>query len=91
MSITIQLFANYREIAGKKDVIIESQPSVVKDVVDELTTQFPDLIPLMFQDGELKRYVNILVNGVTIRDTEGLATPVQEGSIIKIFPPVSGG
>ena len=91
MSLTVVLFANYREIAGKKDIIIDSHPSVVKDVIDELTTQFPALVPLLFQDGVLKRYVNILVDGISIRETEGLLTPVQDGNEIKIFPPVSGG
>lgn len=91
MSIIVQLFANYREIAGKKDVVVDSHPSAVKDVVDELVSRFPGLLPLMFQDGELKRYVNILVDGVSIRDTGGLSTPIRDGSEIKVFPPVSGG
>jgi molybdopterin synthase sulfur carrier subunit len=91
MSLKVVLFANYREIAGKKDIFIDSHPSVVKDVVDELTRQFPDLIPLLFQEGELKRYVNILIDGTSIRDTDGLFTPVRDGNEIKIFPPVSGG
>ncbi|HWQ66069.1 MAG TPA: ubiquitin-like small modifier protein 1 [Methanospirillum sp.] len=91
MSLKVLLFANYREIVGKKEVIIDSHPSVVKEVVDELTSQFPGLNPLLYQEGELRRYVNILVDGVTIRETEGLLTPVRDGNEIKIFPPVSGG
>ncbi len=91
MSVKVLLFANYRDIAGEKEVILESCPSHVRDVIDELITRFPDLHPLMFQGGELKRYVNILVNGITYRDTGGLETPVADGSEIKIFPPVSGG
>ena len=91
MSLKVVLFANYREIAGTKDVVIDSHPSVVKEVVDFLTSQYAGLTPLLFQDGELKRYVNILVNGVSIRDTDGLATPVKDCDEIKLFPPVSGG
>jgi molybdopterin synthase sulfur carrier subunit len=91
MSLKVLLFANYREIAGSKDVIIDTSPSTVKEVVDHLTARFPGLIPLIFQDGDLKRYVNILVDGVSIRDTGGLSTPVSDGNEIKIFPPVSGG
>jgi molybdopterin synthase sulfur carrier subunit len=91
MTLKVLLFANYREIAGTKDVIIDSSPTVVKDVVDDLTKQFPGLIPLLFQDGELKRYVNILVDGVSIKETGGMSTPVKDGNEIKLFPPVSGG
>lgn len=91
MSLKVILFANYREIAGSKDVILKSPLSTVKEVVDELTAQFPALIPLLYHEGELKRYVNILVNGASIRDTGGLSTPVSDGDEIKLFPPVSGG
>lgn len=91
MSLKVILFANYREIAGSKEILINSPVTTVKEVVDELTAQFPGLIPLLYQKGELKRYVNILVNGVTIRDTGGLSTPVSDGNEIKLFPPVSGG
>jgi molybdopterin synthase sulfur carrier subunit len=91
MSVNVLLFANYREIVGTKEVCIESGPEVVGDVVNELTFRYPGLLPLMFQDGELKRYVNILIDGVSIRDAEGLMTTVPDGSEIKIFPPVSGG
>ncbi len=91
MGITVILFANYREIVGSKDVVINSPLSTVQEVVNELTGQFPGLIPLLYHEGELKRYVNILVNGVTIKDTGGLTTPVSDGNEIKIFPPVSGG
>ena len=91
MSLKVILFANYREIAGSKDICIDSPLTTVKKVVDELTEQFPGLIPLLYHEGELKRYVNILVNGVTIKETGGLSTPVSDGNEIKLFPPVSGG
>jgi sulfur-carrier protein len=91
MTLKVLLFANYREIAGSKDVIIDSRPATVQDVVNDLTGQFPGLIPLLYQDGELKKYVNILVDGVSIKETGGLTTPVKDGNEIKIFPPVSGG
>lgn len=91
MTLKVLLFANYREIAGSKDVIIDSRPATVQDVVDDLTGQFPGLIPLLYLDGELKKYVNILVDGVSIKETGGLITPVKDGNEIKIFPPVSGG
>jgi sulfur-carrier protein len=91
MTLKVLLFANYREIAGSKDVIIDSRPATVQDVVNDLTGQFPGLIPLLYLDGELKKYVNILVDGVSIKETGGLTTPVKDGNEIKIFPPVSGG
>lgn len=91
MSLKIILFANYREIAGKKDIIIDEPFTSVKDVVEHLTGLYPGLAPLMFKEGELNRYVNILINGVSIREMDGLLSSVHDGSEIKMFPPVSGG
>ena len=91
MSLSVLLYANYREIAGTRELLLPSSLSTAGAVVDELISRFPDLIPLMMQDGGLKWYVNILVDGVSIRETGGLTTPVRDGSEIKIFPPVSGG
>ncbi len=90
MSLKVILFANYREIAGVKDVEI-SNVATVQDIITELTSRYPGLNALLFQDGELKRYVNILVNGTGYRDLDGLLTPVHDGDEIKLFPPVSGG
>ena len=91
MSLKVILFANYREVAGTKDIIIDSPPATVRDVLDQLTARSPGLIPLLFQDGELRRYVNILVDGISIRETDGLLTPVRDAKEMKLFPPVSGG
>jgi sulfur-carrier protein len=89
MTLKVILFANYRETAGVKDVELDAR--TVQELVEELIRRYPGLTALLFQDGELKRYVNILVNGVGFRDLDGLSTQVHDGDEIKIFPPVSGG
>lgn len=90
MTLKVILFANYRETAGVKDVELDSVKTV-QDIITELTSRYPGLSALLFQDGELKRYVNILVNGTGFKDLDGLSTPVHDGDEIKLFPPVSGG
>jgi len=90
MTLKVILFANYRETAGVKDVELDNVRTV-QDIITELTTRYPGLETHMFQNGDLKRYVNILVNGAGFRDLDGLSTPVHDGDEIKVFPPVSGG
>jgi molybdopterin synthase sulfur carrier subunit len=42
-------------------------------------------------DGEVRSYITILVNGKNIREIEALATLLSDGDEVAIFPPVSGG
>lgn len=65
--------------------------NTVRDVVSALVHDYPDLEPLMLTGQDIKPYVNILLNGKNVRDQEGLASKVEEGDDITVFPPVSGG
>jgi molybdopterin synthase sulfur carrier subunit len=41
--------------------------------------------------GEIRRFVNIYVNGEDVRFLQGLATPVKDGDEVSIVPAVAGG
>ncbi len=90
-TLKVKLFANFREITKKKEVEVDVKGSTVKDAVFSLITAYPELGPIMLNDQELKPYVNILLNGKTIKDHDGIASLIKPGDEIAIFPPVSGG
>ncbi|HTX43979.1 MAG TPA: ubiquitin-like small modifier protein 1 [Methanocella sp.] len=87
MKIKVRLFANFREVTGKKDLVLEVDGGTVMDAVSSLLASYPGLRPLMLHDGALKPYVNVLVNGKTAAP----ADKIKEGDELAIFPPVSGG
>jgi sulfur-carrier protein len=89
--IKVKLFANFREAAGKKDVELEFKGKTVKDAIDTLVSKYPALEPLMLKDGEIKPYVNIILNGKNAVDDGYLKLKVKDGDELAIFPPVSGG
>ena len=41
--------------------------------------------------GELRRYVNVYVDGTDARDAGGLAYPVSGGQVVRIVAMLSGG
>ena len=43
------------------------------------------------ESGELRRFINIYVNGEDIRFLSGLQTPVKDGDEVSIVPAVAGG
>lgn len=45
----------------------------------------------MDERGNIRRHVNVFVNGENIRFLEGLATPVEGNATITVIAAVSGG
>jgi molybdopterin converting factor small subunit len=61
-------------------------------VLDEVAQHWPRLHRrLRDERGELRRYVNVYVDGEDCRHLAGLATPVSHDSEIQVIPSVAGG
>jgi len=45
----------------------------------------------MDEQGEIRRHVNIFVDGENIRFLDGLGTPTRDGATIFVIAAVSGG
>jgi molybdopterin converting factor small subunit len=65
--------------------------ATVSDVLTDLTGQHPGLKQHLFEDGELRHFVNIFVGEDNARDLDGLATPVGENDALRIIPSIAGG
>jgi molybdopterin converting factor small subunit len=61
-------------------------------VMDELRARWPRLERRIRDErGELRRYVNVYVDGEDCRLTGGLVTPVVDGAEVQVLPSVAGG
>jgi molybdopterin synthase sulfur carrier subunit len=87
--VSVRLFANLREIVGNPLLVLEAR--TIREVLRTLRSEHPALQPLLCEDGEVRPYITILINGNNIRDMEALATILSDGDEVAIFPPVSGG
>jgi len=87
-----KLFADLAEIAGGRAVEAEASPGdTVGDALDALLDAHPDLRDRVLEDGAVADHVNVLRNGRSVRDDEGLETTLEAGDELALFPPVSGG
>jgi molybdopterin synthase sulfur carrier subunit len=86
--VRVKLFANFREAAEKE---VEMEAESVGELVTLLVKKFRKLEDLMFEDGKLRSYVHIMINGRHINHLEGLETRLKDEDTVAIFPPVSGG
>ncbi|MFD3685269.1 MoaD/ThiS family protein [Nocardiopsis sp. NPDC058631] len=61
-------------------------------VLDALAARYPGLDRrLRDERGELRRYVNVFVDGDECRGAGGLAAPVTDGANVRVLPSVAGG
>ena len=66
--------------------------STVKEVLDQLAGQYPELRKQLYNDqGQLRSFVNVFVNDEDIRHTQGLDTQVAGKDAITIVPSIAGG
>jgi molybdopterin synthase sulfur carrier subunit len=90
MAVRVKIPTQLREATGG-----ESQASVegttVGEVLDALYARFGELRSRIAEDGGLRRFVNVYVDGEDIRFIDGLDTQVQDGNEITILPAVAGG
>lgn len=92
MDIEVRLFANFREIVGKKRIFLPAKD--INHLLTRLLEKYPELEEEFFEDSttrELKDHVIIFLNGHNINFLDGLETPLEGGDTVAIFPPVAGG
>lgn len=80
MKITVLLFAQLKDVAGKSSIELEIDNGTVKDALDVLSKEHPALEP------QLKRVQTAWNEEYCKRDT-----PLQDGGTLALIPPVSGG
>ncbi len=72
--------------------IVPSNAATLGEAVDGLDKQFPGIKERICDEaGEIRRFVNIYVNGEDVRFLDGLRTPLAPAAEVSIVPAVAGG
>ena len=91
MAVTVKIPTPLRNLTGDLSEVSAASDSI-SGLVEELEGIYPGMRErLLDEDGELRRFVNLFVNGEDIRFLEGLQTVLGEGDEISIVPAVAGG
>ena len=86
---TVKLFGNLRTQVGSPQLEISGES--VRVLVGNLCELHPALGEVILEEGTLRPFFKIMVNGHDISLAEGFDTPVSENDQIAIFPPIAGG
>jgi molybdopterin synthase sulfur carrier subunit len=71
---------------------VELDVADLSQMINQLESDYPGFKErLLDEEGELRYFVNIYVNGEDIRFDHGLSTAIKSGDEISIVPAVAGG
>ena len=80
-----------RRLTDNADAV-EVDAATVRDILDRLDERYPGFRARVCEEtGELRRFINIYVDGEDVRFLDNLATSVPERAEISIVPAIAGG
>ncbi len=92
MAVTVRIPTPLRKLTNEQESVTADESSSLAELIDALEQQHPGLKErLCDETGELRRFVNVYVNGEDVRFLSGLETPIEAGAEVSIVPAVAGG
>ena len=71
---------------------VQANGATINEVIEDLETQYPGVKSRLCDDsGQIKRYVNVFINGDEIRTLQGADSSVGENDEVSIVPAMAGG
>jgi len=90
MAVVVRIPTVLRKLTGGLGEV-PANGGTVADVLSSLGSTYPDLIGRIMEDGQVRPFLNVFVNGEDIRFTGDANTAVKEGDEVSIIPSVAGG
>jgi molybdopterin converting factor small subunit len=87
---TIRIPTPLRAYAGGNKEVSTSG-GTVREALADLTNQYPDLEKHLYNDGQLRSFVNIFLGEEDIRYLDGVDTPIEDDTRLRIIPSIAGG
>ena len=71
---------------------VSGDGATVGELLSALDARYPGLGSQVREaDGQIRRFVNVFVNGENVRDRAGADTPLRPGDEVGIIPAMAGG
>jgi molybdopterin synthase sulfur carrier subunit len=90
MAVKVQIPTPMRQHT-EGQAVVEASGATVKAVLESLGQTYPGISSRIFENGQVRRFVNLYLNEEDIRYLDNLATPVKDGDELAIIPAVAGG
>ena len=91
MSVKVRIPTPLRGLTNNLDVVAGDE-GTLGQCIDGLESAYPGLKDRICDEtGELRRFVNVYINGEDVRFLDGLNSAVKAGDEVSIVPAVAGG
>lgn len=90
--IEIKFLTRFIDITGEKNLKIEDVPDInalIEFLCKKYDKNFKEV--LFDENGNLRDYLKVMLNGEDIRDIKGVNTPLKDGDQIVMFQTIAGG
>ncbi len=91
MPAKVRIPAPLRKLT-KDQAVVESGGVTIEEILADLEKNYPGIRERVCDEtGQVRRFINIFVNGEDIRFKEGMKTKVEQNSEVSIIPAIAGG
>ena len=91
MSATVKIPTPLRKLTNNA-TSVDADGTTVAQIVESLESAYPGMQERLIDDnGDLRHFVNIYLNGEDIRYIDGLKSSVSDNDELSIVPAVAGG
>jgi len=91
MPAKVRIPAPLRKLT-KDQPVVEVEGKTIQELLQSLDKNYPGLKErICDESGQIRRFVNIFVNGEDIRFKDGPNTAIENGAEVSIIPAIAGG
>ncbi len=91
MAAKVRVPAPLRKLT-KDLAVVESNGATVEEILADLEKNYPGIKERVCDEtGQVRRFINIFLNGEDIRFKEGIKTKVSGDAEVSIIPAIAGG
>jgi len=91
MAVSILVPAALRAYT-ERQAEIEVKGATAGQVIADLAAKYPDIRKHLYKDDEnLRDFINVYIGDTSIKELDGLQTPVKDGDSVMLVPAIAGG
>lgn len=97
MQVSVRFFTTLREMTGKREETLtfsRGEDATIGAVLERLAKRYgKSFVDYVYdhKTGEVKGYLQFLVNGRNTSTFQGSDTKLADGDVLAIIPPIGGG
>ena len=91
MATTVRIPTPLRRVTDGQDKV-DAEGATLREIIESMDSRFPGIkARICDDDGNLRNFVNVFVNGEDVRFMDGVDSATSDGDEISIVPAVAGG